>query len=492
MRIGSIDLIVILVYLAITVALGLWAGRQKGTASTTVDYFLGGRQLPWWALLLSIVATETSTATFLSVPGKTFESGGNLTFLQFAAGLIVGRLLVAWILVPLYFRGDLATAYELLGERQGGGSRRLASGLFLVTRTVGDALRLYLAALVLHNVIVLEMSHCVLAVGLTTIAYTMFGGLRSVVWNDCVQFFVYSAGAVWALIVLIARVPDGWHGIYEYARVENKLRVLVWGWQNDGKDYSMALGLIGGAFLALATHGTDHLIVQRLLGSRTIRDARRAMVLSGVVVFLQFTLFLLIGIALAYFYQVYPLPRGGVRSDEVLAIFVVDQLPVGVVGVVLASIFAAAMSTQSSSLNASASALVGDFYQPLIRPEASQAHLLRVGRGATLLFGVLQMLVAILAADFIHNRHVIDLVLELAAFAYGPILGLFLLAATRKQTSPRVAFRCFTAGLAVLVALKLGALWQIGPTIAGLWYTTIGSLVTWGCGVKSSLTLRVE
>jgi SSS family transporter len=488
MRIGSVDLLVILVYLAVTVVLGLWAGRQHGTASTTVDYFLGGRQLPWWALLLSIVATETSTATFLSVPGKTFESGGNLTFLQFAAGLIVGRLLVAWLLVPLYFRGELATAYELLGERQGSGTRRLASGLFLATRTVGDALRLYLAALVLHNVVALEMSHCVLAVGVTTIAYTMFGGLRSVVWNDCAQFFVYTAGAVWALTVLLVRVPDGWHGLYEYAQLEDKLRVIAWGWQTNGKDYSLALGLIGGGFLALATHGTDHLIVQRLLGSRSMADARRAMVLSGVVVFLQFSLFLLIGIALAYFYQVHPLPRVEVRSDEVLAMFVVDQLPVGVVGVVLASIFAAAMSTQSSSLNASASAFVGDFYQPLVRPDATQSHLLSVGKWATLLFGILQMLVAIAAADFVHSRHVIDLVLELAAFAYGPILGLFLLAFTRNQTPPHVAFRGFAIGLAVLVTLKLGALWQIGPTIPGLWYTAIGSLVTWG----SSLTLRVE
>ena len=472
--ISSVDIVVIAVYLIATVALGVWIGRR---GSTSKDYFLGNKELPWGALLLSIVASETSTVTFLSVPGLAFKDGGNLFFLQLAAGFVIGRILVAFVLLPHYFSGSLFTSYELLESRTGVATRRLSSLLFLASRTVGDALRLYLTALVLNKVIGLNLPVCVVVVGVATIIYTFAGGLKSVVWNDCIQFVIYIAGALWALHTMTQNSPDGWSGMWQFARETGRLDFIEWDLGAGG--INLWVGVIGGGFLAFASHGTDHLIVQRLLGSKSKGDAQKALVLSGAVVFLQFALFLVIGLALAYFFHHAPPEKEFATNDEVFASYIVNHMGVGVVGLILAAVFAAAMSTQSSSLNSLAGAAVNDFYKPFAGDEVADEKLTRAGKYATIGFGIAQMAVAILTYKFVSDRSTIDNVLQIAAFMYGPVLGLFFLAMIQKRSYPMSNVIGFAAGLATLIALKLLSLGeQPMLSLSGLWYTMIGSIVT--------------
>lgn len=467
--ISPLDLAVIVIYLVGTLTLGLAARRKD---ADTDEYFLARNELPWWALLLSIVATETSMVTFLSVPGKSFVTpGGDLRFLQLAMGYILGRIVAARFLLPHYFQGELVTAYDLLEHRAGRGTRYLASLMFLISRTLGDALRLYLAALVLRQLVPWNVATCVLVMGIITAIYTVVGGLRSVVWNDCVQFVIYVIGAVWAFAILLQKIPGHFPAVWEFALATGKTRMIDprWGW--TGSEYTLGAGLIGGALLALASHGTDQMIVQRLLGARSQRDARRALVMSGFVVFAQFLLFLVIGIALACHHSVHPGEVASDRVDDVFAAFLVRNLPAGVLGVVLAALMAAAMSTQSSSLNASASALVGDFLRPRVVTPAIEQRLLLVGKLATLLFGVAQVGIAMTCDAYVRDRSLIDQVIAIAAFTNGPILGLFFLCLIVRGVSPLATGVGFVAGLAAVSYLA----W--GTALSSLWYTAAGAAV---------------
>ena len=312
------------------------------------------------------MATETSTATFLSVPGLAFDpKQGDLRFLQLAMGLIAGRLLIVVWLLPLYFRGQLFTAYQVLESRFGGATKQVASLIFLVTRNLGDGLRLFLTAVVLEKVAGWPLTACIVLIGSVTLVYTFFGGMRAVVWNDCLQLLVYLLGALVALVIVVERLPAGWSELVAYGQAHDKFRVfdLRWSLQDP---FTFWAGFVGGAFLTLGTHGTDQMMVQRYLAARSQSDAGRALALSGMVVFLQFALFLLLGVGLAAFYAGHPPQTEFATHDYVFASFIVDQMPrgLGLIGLVLAAVFAAAMSTLSSSLNSSAAAAVNDLYAP--------------------------------------------------------------------------------------------------------------------------------
>lgn len=472
--ISLLDFSVIAVYLVITLGLGLMSrSRQVDTA----EYFLARKQLPWWALLLSIVATETSMVTFLSVPGKSYVTpGGNLCLMQVACGYILGRAVAAYLLVPQYFRGSLLTAYQLLESRAGRETRWLASLMFIVARTIGDALRLYLTAIVLQQIVHWDVALCIASIAIVTGLYTVAGGLRSVVWNDCVQFGIYIAGAVWAFVILIQKIPGGFSEIMAYGREQGKLQWIRWEWGFLGSEYALGVGLLGGAFLSLASHGTDQMIVQRLLGARTESEAKRSLFLSGLIVAAQFGLFLLIGIGLARYYDLNPPASGLPRVDSAFSTFLVDQLPPGVLGVVLAALLAAAMSTQSSSLNASSSALVNDFLKPQHTTTMDERRLLAWGQRGTIFFCLLQMGIAIGCYRYVQDTSVIDQVLGIAAFINGPILGLFLLCLVWSKIYGTATFTGFLAGLIAVswVALQ--------TPIAPLWYTWIGATVVVGMG----------
>src|SRR3954463_13173677 len=301
MQLGSIDIVVLIVYLASAIVVGLVvSGRAKGLES----YLLGDRNLPWWAILGSIVATETSTATVISVPGIAYGADG-MRFLQLALGYVIGRAVIVRVLLPLYFQGKLFTAYQVLERRFGGLTKRAASLLFLVTRNLGDGLRLFLTAIVLQRLAGWDFVTSVIVMGIVTMFYTFFGGMRSVVWNDCIQFVVYVVGGVVAGFVIAAKIPGGWAEVLRYGSEHGRLQVFDFS-TSLSYPYTFWAGLIGGAVLTIGTHGTDHMMVQRYLSARSQRDAGRAIVASGLVVLAQFALFLFIGVELAAFYSHHP------------------------------------------------------------------------------------------------------------------------------------------------------------------------------------------
>lgn len=470
----GIDLFVLIAYLVFVMLLGVWMGRGQHELS---DYMLGGRDLPWWAILGSIVATETSTATFLSVPGIAFL--GDLRFLQLSFGYIIGRTIVVYVLLPRYFEGNLFTAYEVLDKRFGLATKRTASLVFLVARTCADGLRLFLAAVVLEKILGWSMPSCIVIIGIATIFYTFFGGIKSVVWTDCLQFVVYVAGGVIAGLVIVSRIPGGWAELATFAEENDKLRLFDFS-LSFTEPYTFLAGLVGGTFLTIGTHGTDQMMVQRYLCARSQRDAGRAIVLSGFVVMLQFLLFLLVGVALAGFYDRFP-PSAEFRPDAVFASFIVTELPkgIGLVGITLAAVFAAAMSTLSSSLNSSASSAVNDLYIPFRRTEASSSHLLFMSRALTVFFGIAQIAMGIVGIYL--ARSVVTNVLDIASFTAGLLLGLFALGVLTTRVGQRAALVGLVVGLGVLIAVKFTT------SIAWPWYALIGASTTFAAGLIGSL-----
>ncbi|MEM9585655.1 MAG: sodium:solute symporter [Planctomycetota bacterium] len=503
MAISSIDFAIILFYILAMVIMGVWMG--KGDKSLD-DYLLGGRRLPWWAILGSIVATETSTATFLSVPGIAYAEAGDLRFLQIAVGFLIGRMVVSIVLLPMYFRGDLFTAYQVLQQRFGGATKQTASVLFLVTRNLGDGLRLFLAGVALSKVLGIGMPTCVVIVGVATILYTFFGGMKAVIWSDCIQFVIYMTGGVVALMLLVSALDGGLNQWIEFGRSTGRFRVFDFRGplSFDGaageslmaflsEPYTFWSGVIGGAVLTLGTHGTDQMMVQRYLCATRQFDAARALVLSGAVVFIQFALFLLLGVALACYYSSVE-PRQFDRGDEVFATYIVDQMPLGLVGVTLAAVFAAAMSTLSSSLNSSATSATNDLIKPwLVTNDAestsqpgdgdssdplSDRRLLKVSRVLTIVFGVIQIAIGIGAIQLASS--VVSDALAIAGFTAGVLLGVFLLGVATRQANQTGTLIGMVVGILVLAVVKFAT------PIAWTWYALIGSIVTFSVGWLAS------
>lgn len=485
---GAIDILVLAASLVAVVVIGL---KVSGKTSDLDAYLLGDRNLPWWAILGSIVATETSTATVLSVPGHGYGATG-LRFLQLALGYIVGRAVVVRVLLPLYFRGQLSTAYQVLGLRFGPETKRAASLLFLVTRNLGDGLRLFLAAMVLQQLAGWPFSLSLIVMGLVTMFYTYFGGMRSVVWNDCLQFVIYMVGGIAAVFVISANIPGGWDALWRFAAEHDKLRMFDFtpSWSQA---YNFWAGLIGGAVLTIGTHGTDHLMVQRYLAARSQRDAGRAILLSSLVVFVQFALFLFIGVELACYYAGRP-DVTFTKNDEVFAHFIIHVFPenTGLVGLMLAAILAAAMSTLSSSLNSSASALVNDFYLPSLKTPLPPAKALAVTRQMTLFFGVVQVGVGFWATQL--TKAVVDNALTIAGFSAGLMLGVYALGVLTKRVGQTAALLGAAMGLSVLLFVQFG----IAPLGAALepsrdwkpiawpWLALVGSTTTFMTGLALS------
>ena len=469
-NIGGTDAAIVMLYMLAVLALGLWIGRGQQTAAR---YFLGDRSLPWGALLLSIVATETSTVTFLSIPGLAAAAGGNLTFLQITFGYILGRLGVIFVLLPLYFRGQPFTAYEVLETRFGRLSRRLVSSLFLLTRNASDALRLFLTALVLQIVLGLDLGISVVVIGVVTILYTFIGGARSVIWNDCIQFVIYMLGAVAAVVIIVGAVPGGLAGVLDYAAAEQKLRIFDFDVSLVAPGMTFWAGLAGGAFLTAATHGTDQMMVQRYLSARSQGQAALALGLSGFVVLLQFALFLLIGVGLA---SLLSGTATDLRNDQLFAYFIVHYMPVGLLGFTLAAVFAAAMSTLSSSLNSSAAAFINDIWLPLRKSAPEEAAKLRMSRAATIVFGLVQTGIALVFGMLVSNESIVANVLKISGFAAGPVLGLYFLGVFAPRVRQRAALLGFVAGVAVLssVAYTTAVHWA--------WYALLGSITTFVAG----------
>ena len=463
---------VLLAYMAGVVFLGMWVGRATRTAA---DFMVGGRDLPWWVILFSIVATETSTVTFLSIPG--FAYGRDMTWLQIVLGFVLGRIIVAFLLLPQYFKGNFFTAYEVLDRRFGGATKRTASLIFIITRSLADGLRLFLSAIVLQEMTGIQMHWAVVAIGIATIVYTYLGGMRAVLWTDFLQFMVYMGGAMLAFWLLLDRLPGGWQQMMTMGEAAGKLRVLdlTLDWSEP---YGFWAGLIGGMFITLGSHGVDQMMVQRYLSARNLSDARRALITSGLVVFAQFALFLLIGVGLFCFYQLFPPEVAFERDDRVFARFILDHMPVGVLGVLLGAIFAAAMSTLSSSLNSCATAAANDLYFPLAGREITAARKLRVIRVLTVCFGLVQIAVGI-AGQWLQST-VVASVLGIAAFTTGIVLGVFFLGIFTDRDGQRAALVGLVVGLVGMLIVFFAT------PLAWPWFALVGSLGTFVAGLAAS------
>ena len=485
MGFSGLDYVVLLVYLAGITAFGTRFRRAQHTVS---DYFIGARTIPWWIISLSIVATETSTLTLVGVPAIAFatyarpEQGGSLTYLQVVVGYIVARVLISWLFIPQYFTGRLLTAYELLNRRFGTAAKHVTASLFLVMRPLAEGVRVFAASLVLSAVISASLPALphlwlwsILLVGGLTLIYTFEGGITAVIWTDVIQLVIYLAGSLVAAVELVRLIPGGWATMLAEAGRAGKLQVVSFSW-DPTVPFTFWAGLIGGTFLTMASHGTDQLLVQRLLTCRSARDSQKALIVSGFVVFAQFALFLIVGLLLFTFYRFHPLPPI-VSNDEIFPAFIVRSLPHGISGLVIAAIFAAAMSNLSASLNSLASTTVIDFYAPLAGRELEGPALLRLSRWLTAIWGVVLIGIAILARGW---GSVFTTGLTIASIVYGPMLGAFLLGRLSPRTTERGAIAGITVSLVVMILVKLFT------PLAWTWYVALGSAVCVAVGIAAS------
>ena len=465
MHIHALDLAIVIIYLGGITALGMKFRRGQRDVS---DYFLGGRTAPWWALAFSIVATETSTLTIIGTPAISY--GGNLTFLQLVFGYLFGRVLIVFLLLPGYFRGEFFTAYALIEKRFGEKMRAVAAATFLITRAAAEGVRVSAIALVVSVVLGTSERLAVLIVIALTVLYTFEGGMKAVIWTDVAQLLLYLTGSAATFFVLLHRTPGGWSEVTQVAAAAgDKLRLFDFSFHLATK-YTFWSGLIGGAFLTMATHGTDQTIVQRLLAARNEADSRRALLGSGVIILIQFTVFLLIGILLFVFAQHTPLLAAGERTDRILPLFLVREMPPGLAGLLLASIIAVAMSNASGSLNSLAASSVMDFSR-LRGRSTDPAKFLRLSRRMTLVWGLVLM-----GLGLVKWGPLLETALTVVSLPFGCLLGLFLLGTFDRSASARGALAGMIAGLAaILCVFRL-------THVAFTWYVLIGASVTFLAG----------
>jgi solute:Na+ symporter, SSS family len=473
MGLNALDLAIIVVYLAGITLFGL---RFRKRQRSLRDYFLADRNIPWWAIALSIVAAETSTLTIISIPGLAYDT--NLTFLQVVLGYLVGRVIISYVLLPHYFRGDLYTAYELIERRFGRRLRKLTAGLFLLTRAAAEGVRVYAVSIVVALALGTGEVASIAIITALTLIYTFEGGLAAVIWTDVVQTIIYVSGTLVGLFVIVHLVPGGWPAIHHVAAVAGKFRVFDFT-PDFWKPYTFWAGLFGGAFLTTASHGTDQLIVQRLLAARNQRQSATALLSSGVAILLQFALFLMIGVMLFAYYRV-PSSAFG-RADRIFPTFIVTRMPHGISGLLIAAILAAAMSNLSAALNSLASTSIIDFYLPR-KPQTDERRRLQLSRLATLVWGLVLFGLAVLSLHRVGR--VIEVGLQIASVTYGALLGVFLLGVLTRNANQQGAMVGMVCGFAVELYIWLGT------RVPWTWYVLIGTVVTFAVGYGTSLALK--
>jgi solute:Na+ symporter, SSS family len=450
------------------------------------DYFLGGRNAPWWAIALSIVSAETSTLTVIGTPALSFS--GNFQFLQLVFGYLLARIVISVLFLPQYFRGEMFTAYELMRRRFGDRIRCLTAGTFLVLRALAEGVRVFAISIVISIVLGTGEVISILVIVCLTLFYTFEGGMTAVIWTDAIQMFLYVAGAVLSFWVILHQIPGGWMHVSAVASAAHKFQLFdfrfAWTPEFFSRSYSFWAGLIGGCFLTTASHGTEQLLVQRLLAAKTERQSRAALLSSWVVIFFQFGLFLFIGVLLFVHYSDNGLPTPQ-PADSIYPMFIWNNLPAGIAGLVIAAILAAGMSNLSAALNALASTSVMDFYKPLaIRrnpARSGDAHFLGIARWATAAWGVILFLVGLVAR---HWGSVLEAGLTIASILYGSLLGVFLLGLLTKRVQQTAAMIAMIAGLLLMIYVR------VATHIAFTWYVVIGTAATFSTGYVLVLFLK--
>jgi SSS family solute:Na+ symporter len=483
MGFSYVDYAIVVVYLAgVTVAGIVIAGRQRSAR----DYFLGGKEMAWWSVGFSIVASETSTLTFISIPGLAYR--GDMRFMQLVFGYFIGRVLVSLLFIPAYYRGDLETAYDFIGKRFGIGMRKITSSIFIVTRVLASGVRLFATAIPLHFVTGLDYPTSILLIGAFTLAYTAVGGLKAVVAMDVVQLFLYLTGAAVSMGLILSRLPGGWSDVVYWAQQEgSKFRIFHLSADAGGiagffaSPYTLAGGLLGGTFLTMASHGTDQLLVQRLLGCRSVRESQKALILDASAIVLQFAFFLVLGLCLYAYYHGAPLAVMGLSSfDEVFPRFIVQELPHGLAGLLVAGIFASAMGTLSSSISSLASSTYLDLMKRKSGGEAGGGSAeMRWSRLLTLFWGTVLIGGAMLFTD--SRSPVVEIGITIASYTSGGLLGVFFMG----RFFHRVDHRDALAGLLIGLAVMAGVLF--GTSIANTWHTLIGASATMAAGYTLSV-----
>jgi len=469
-----IDYAIIVLYLiGVTVAGVIIGGKQKSAK----DYFLGGKKMSWWSVGFSIVASETSTLTFISIPGLAYKS--NMHFLQLVIGYFVGRLIVSWVFIPAYYRGDLETAYDFLGKRFGMSIRKFTSSVFIVTRVLASGVRLFATAIPVHIITGFDYVTCILLIGVFTLIYTYIGGLKAVVSMDVVQLFIYLGGAVAAMFLILNSLPNGWGDVVTAATSNglNKFEIFNFNfgdnfWTFIASPYTLIGGLIGGTFLTMASHGTDQLLVQRLLGCETKRESQKALILDASFIVLQFLFFLILGLCLFAYYKAAPLAQLGLKSsDEIFPKFIIESLPVGISGLVIAGVLASAMGTLSSSISSLASSTYLDLFKGTkYGKDLTEKKEIFWSRIFTLIWGVVLIGGAMLFTDT--KNTVVELGLKIASFTYGGLLGTFFLGLFFKKTDQKDAYIGFISGLLFMVIILTYT------KIDFTWHAFAGSAVT--------------
>ena len=467
-----LDLAVILVYL---IAITWFGARFRKGQSSLSDYFLGGRNAPWWAICLSIVSAETSTLTIVGTPGLSFA--GNLGFLQIVFGYLAARVVISILFLPQYFRGQMFTAYELMRRRFGERVRHLTAGIFLATRALAEGVRVFAISLVISIVLGTGEVVSIIAIVCLTLFYTFEGGMTAVIWTDVAQMCLYVVGAAVSLIVLLSHIPGGWAHVAAVAGPAGKLQVFDFRFaptmQFFSRTYSFWAGVIGGCFLTMASHGTDQLMVQRLLSARDEAQSRLALLSSWLVIFFQFSLFLAIGTVLFVYYRDRHLAAPQ-SLDRIYPEFVWQHLPAGLAGLVTAAILAAAMANLSAALNALASTTVIDFLRPLRHDNGVP---LSLARTMTVVWGAVLVAIGMLAR---HWGSVLESGLSIASVTLGLLLGVFLLGVLTERVREWAAMAGLVAGLAAILFVRYAT------PIAWTWWVLIGSAVTFAAGYGAS------
>lgn len=468
MGFSSLDYLILVLYLLAIATFGILRGGKQRSAQ---DYFLGKETIPWWIVCFSIVAAETSALTFISIPGLAYLT--NLTFLQLAIGYLLGRILVSFLFLPAYYKGELSTAYAFLETRFGAKTRRFASVIFLFTRLAADGVRLFATAIPLKLILDIDYPIAILILALIAFIYTFAGGVRGVVWVDAVQMFIYIGGALVAAMLLISNIEGGFASVNQLASEAGKFRVFdfSWGMAMFEKPYNIFAGILGGAFLSMASHGTDQLIVQRVLTTKSLHSSRKALIGSGVIVIIQFAIFLIVGVLLFAYYGGQSVAELGLRrSDEIFPYFIIQGLPAGVSGIIIAGLMAAALSTLAGSMSSIASSAMLDLYKPIFGVSGESSKDLAISRAITFLAAIL--LVGSALFFMTTDQTVVELALSIASFTYGGLLGTFLLGVLFKKPTQEDAIGAFVAGILVMVtviSLKL---------VAWTWFTFIGVAIT--------------
>jgi SSS family transporter len=472
MKLDHLDLAIIAIYLAGITLFGL---RFRKKQRSLRDYFLADRTIPWWAIALSIVAAETSTLTIISIPGLAYDT--DMGFLQVVFGYLVARIIICIIFIPAYFRGEMYTAYQLIERRFGPHLRSLAAGLFLMTRAAAEGVRVFAVSIVVAIAIGTGEIASIAIITLLTLIYTFEGGMAAVIWTDVIQMIIYIGGTMVGFVTLLHLVPGGWSTIHTTAAAAGKLRIFDFT-PTFSKTYTFWAGLIGGTFLTTASHGTDQLMVQRLLSAKNKAQSQTALLTSGIFILVQFSLFLLVGVGLFVFYRHFPPATPFTRSDRIFPTFIVRDMPRGISGLLIAAILAAAMSNLSAALNSLSSSSIVDFYLRR-RPQTPENRRLALSRASTFGWALVLFGLAILSQ---HGGRVVEVGLSIASVAYGAMLGIFLLGLLTKRANERGAMIGMACGFAV-------ELWiWLGTKVPWTWYVVIGTTVTFTIGyIASSL-----